>query len=63
MEVLKKLFSSRRVWLAIIAVIVTGLSVAFPQLSPALVQTAQTFALALIAVFTIDDTAATIKGN
>ncbi len=60
MEVLKGLASSRRVWLAILAVIVTGVSVAFPQVSPALVQSVQVFAIALIVAFTVDDTVQTI---
>lgn len=63
MEVITKLLSSRRVWLAGLALVVTVLGVAFPQLPPSVVQAAQTFAVILIAAFTIDDTAATIKGS
>ncbi len=60
MEVLKGLVSSRRVWLAILAVVITGVSVVFPQVSPALVQSVQVFAIALIVAFTVDDTVQTI---
>lgn len=60
MEVIKKLLSSRRVWLAFVALVVTAVAVVNPQVTPALVQAIQVFALALIAAFTVDDTAATI---
>jgi hypothetical protein len=56
-DMLNRLVTSRRFWLAIVAVFVTGLSTAFPQIPATLVQAAQVFALALIAAFTIDDTA------
>lgn len=63
MEVITKLLSSRRVWLAFVALVVVALGVAFPQMSPALVDAAVKFAVILIAAFTIDDTATTIASR
>lgn len=61
-EVLTKLLSSRRVWLALVSFVITVLGVAYPQIPPSIVQSANTLALVLIGVFTLDDTIATIKG-
>lgn len=60
MDTFKRLVTSRRFWIALLAVVVTGLSVAFPQIPPALVGAFQTFAMALIIAFTVDDTATTV---
>ncbi len=63
MEVLKGLLASRRFWLSVVALLVTAVGVAFPQIPPSFVQAVQVFALALIAVFTIDDTVATVTAK
>ena len=63
MLVLNGLITSRRFWIAVLAVLVTGVSVAVPSMSPVLVQAFQVFALALIAAFTVDDTAKTLSGG
>jgi hypothetical protein len=60
MNVLLKLSSSRRFWIALVAVVVTALTVAVPQIPAAAVGALQTFALALIAAFTVEDTAGAI---
>ena len=63
MEVVKGLLSSRRFWLAVVTLVVTAAGVAFPGIPPSFIQAFQVFALALIAVFTIDDTVATITAK
>ena len=60
MYIVGQLIESRRFWLAVVAVLFTAVSIVFPQLSPALVQSVQGFILALIIAFTIDDTAVTL---
>ncbi len=57
MEVLKNLLTSRRFWMAVVAVIVTAIGVVFPQFPKPLVEAFQVFALALIAAFTVEDSA------
>jgi hypothetical protein len=55
------LFGSRRVWIALLALVITALQTAFPQIPATLVASFQTFALALIAAFTLEDTAAALR--
>jgi len=57
MENLKRMLFSRRVWIAAIALVVTGAQTAFPQIPTPVVTAFQTFALALIAAFTVEDSA------
>ncbi len=57
MNIFKNLLTSRRFWMAAVAVIVTAIGVAFPQFPKPLVEAFQVFALALIAAFTVEDSA------
>ena len=60
---IQSLFHSRKFLLAILAVVVTGLQVAFPQLPKTIVDGVQTLVLALIAAITAEDFAAKIRGK
>jgi hypothetical protein len=60
MDVIKKLLTSRRVWLAILAVFTTALSVAFPQVPATMVGAVQTLCELLIVMFTVDDVATAV---
>ncbi len=55
--VLENLFNSRRFWLAVVTLLVTGAGVAVPAIPPTLIDAFQKFAAILIAAFTVDDTA------
>jgi hypothetical protein len=57
MDVVNRLITSRRFWIAVLAVVLTGASVAFPQIPAPMVEAFRVFALALIAAFTIEDSA------
>ncbi len=57
MQLLENLLTSRRFWMAVVAVVVTAIGVAFPQFPKPLVEALQVFALALIAAFTVEDSA------
>ncbi len=57
MNIFKNLLTSRRFWMAAVAVIVTAIGVVFPQFPKPLVEAFQVFALALIAAFTVEDSA------
>jgi hypothetical protein len=61
MDVLNKLFSSRRFWLAVTAIVLNVLSVGF-GIKPEIISAINLFAGALIAAYTVDDTAAALKG-
>ena len=57
MDVIKNLFSSRRVWLALVALLVVVGGVAFPSLPASVIESVRVFALTLIAAITVEDTA------
>ncbi len=55
--VLENLLGSRRFWLAVVAMVVTAVGVAFPAVPPAIVDAFQKFAVVLISAFTLEDSA------
>jgi len=57
MDVVKRLITSRRFWLAALAVVVQGASSAFPQIPASVVDGFRVFCLALIAAYTVEDSA------
>ena len=63
MDVIKNLFSSRRVWLALVALLVVFVGVAFPSLPASVIESVRVFALTLIAAFTVEDTAKAIANR
>jgi hypothetical protein len=52
-----RLIRSRRVWIAVVTLFITALQTANPAITQQFVTAFQTFALALIAAFTIEDSA------
>ncbi len=61
-KVVENLLKSRRFWLGVVGVASTVLGVGF-GINPNIITAIQTFAGALIAAYTIEDTATALKGG
>jgi len=61
MDVINRLVTSRRFWIAVLAVVLQAVAVAFPQVPAPFVESFRSFAMLLIAAFTIEDSAKALR--